>query len=118
MFDDASVLGGGDLLKDENADKDGQSDDARNELEQCREHEIVRGDSPEATADLKWYVEYFQIDCFCNFIRQPRFLQKLMSCDRKTDPESATMPSSTRELSERTSGAAHHLHLRQTVGGA
>ena len=54
MFDDASVLGGGDLLKDEYADEDGETDDTRHELEQRREHEIVRGDSPEAPADLKY----------------------------------------------------------------
>ena len=28
------------------------------------------------------------------------------------------MPPATREMPERTAGAAHHLHLRQTVGGA
>ena len=54
MFDDASVLGGGDLFEDEDADEHGQSDDARHELEQRREHEIVGSDPPEAPADLKW----------------------------------------------------------------
>ena len=53
MFDDASVLCGGDLLKDEDADEDGESDDARHELEQRRKHKIVRGDTPEAPADLQ-----------------------------------------------------------------
>ena len=52
MFHDASVLRGSDLLKDEDADKNGESDDARYKFEERREYEIVRCDSPEATADL------------------------------------------------------------------
>ena len=62
MFDDASVLCGGDLLEDEDADEDGESDDARHELEQRREHEIVRGDTPEAPADLQC-ITYGQMVC-------------------------------------------------------
>ena len=57
MFDDASVLCGGDLLENEDADEDGESDDARHELEQRREHEIVRGDTPEAPADLQCIID-------------------------------------------------------------
>ena len=63
MFDDASVLCGGDLLENEDADEDGESDDARHELEQRREHEIVRGDTPEAPADLQCIMEYGQMVC-------------------------------------------------------
>ena len=53
MFDDAGVLCGRDLLEDEDADEDGEADDARHELEQRREDEVVRGDPPQATANLR-----------------------------------------------------------------
>ena len=84
MFDDAGVLCGRDLLEDEDADEDREADDARHELEQRREDEVVRGDPPQAPANLRsrehcWILSTFlffeSCQCTCNYHQGMKYVE-------------------------------------------